>query len=56
VLSIEEVKEIVMTSVFNSAEMASMNNKYLLYVVLMKPGKDVLLVAQNLPVEMYRFQ
>ena len=70
----EEVKEIVITGILNSAETAavtndpmhvesvkdsseaSMDDEYLLYEVEMKPGKGVLYVTQNLPVEMSRLQ
>jgi len=42
-------------SVKDSSE-ASMDDQYLLYEVEMKPGKGVLFVTQNLPVEMSRLQ
>ena len=42
-------------SVKDSSE-ASMDDEYLLYEVDMKPGKGVLFVTQNLPVEMSRLQ
>jgi len=42
-------------SIQDSSE-ASMDDEYLLYELEMKPGKDVLFVIQNLPVEMYRLQ
>ena len=38
-------------SIKDSSE-ASMDDEYLLYEVEMKPGKGVLFVTQNLPVEM----
>ena len=40
-------------SVKDSSE-ASMDDEYLLYEVEMKPGKGVLFVTQNLPVELQR--
>jgi hypothetical protein len=42
-------------SVKDSSE-ASMDYEHLLYEVEMKPGKGVLFVTQNLPVEMSRLQ
>ena len=42
-------------SIKDSSE-ASMDDEYLLYEVDMKPGKGVLFVTQNLPVEMSRLQ
>jgi len=42
-------------SVKDSSEV-SMDDEYLLYEVEMKPGKGVLFLTQNLPVEMSRLQ
>jgi len=42
-------------SIKDSSE-ASLGDEYLLYEVEMKPGKGVLFVTQNLPVEMSRLQ
>jgi hypothetical protein len=69
----EEVKEIVMTGILNSAETATVINDSMHDEAVkdsseasmddeiscmreMKPGKGVLFVIQNLPVEMYRLQ